>query len=300
MFCGFLIVARRETQSWSTKTSLDVNARHADQKYQGIFFLRTLMRNRQRRILSEYSKFFSDVYTLIIRGLQSICNSYVPNHPLSCTHLTLLADNPVNHFPTYEPSAERVEEIRAQYAEENNPLNVHYDASHEVRAKGAGFYQFSGDEETRRKQMEELKKAREETEQTRAEFGAVDLAPGEGEGAEAGGESVVMKKSKAMEKRKRELEERRKMLDAKRRKKDPRPEEKQSDLVEVLSPPDPPPPPRSPPPSSLKAPADDPFAILETQFSTTGSKAKASLATGTAAADDFLAALERDMLKGAR
>ncbi|KAF7970840.1 hypothetical protein HWV62_22796 [Athelia sp. TMB] len=58
--------------------------------------------------------------------------------------------NPVNHFPIYEPSAERVAAVNEALSEANNPLGVHYDASAEVRAKGAGFYQFSGDEDTRR------------------------------------------------------------------------------------------------------------------------------------------------------
>lgn len=107
-------------------------------------------------------------------------------------------------------------------AEENNPLNIHYDASSEVRAKGAGFYQFSGDEQTRKRQMEELKKAREETEQTRQEVGAHDVRPGEMEGmvlSSGDGNEHVPQKSRALEKRKRELEERRRLLEAKRRKK---------------------------------------------------------------------------------
>lgn len=69
--------------------------------------------------------------------------------------------------------------------------------------------------------MEELTTAREETGKTRAEFGAVDLKPGEVEGMDAGGGSAGggMSKSAALEKRKRDLEERRKLVDAKRRKK---------------------------------------------------------------------------------
>ena len=124
----------------------------------------------------------------------------------------ILTGDPVNHFPVYEPSEERVAEVERTFAEENNPLNVHYDASKEVRNKGAGFYQFSVDEETRRKQMEELKAVREETEKTRQELGAEDIKPGE-EGMTAEGF-----KSRAMEKRKRELEERRKLIEAKRKK----------------------------------------------------------------------------------
>ncbi|TCD63748.1 hypothetical protein EIP91_004999 [Steccherinum ochraceum] len=200
--------------------------------------------------------------------------------------------NPVNYFPVYEPSAERVEAIRAEYAEENNPLDLHYDASQEVRAKGAGFYQFSGDEETRKRQMDELRKARDETEQTRQELGAVDSAPGEVEGMVAGQDSSAgMKKSRAMEKRKRELEERRKMLDAKRRKKDPT-------LAETEPTPLVPPTTTTPaPPTTTATPANDPFAVLEAQTISTLRKTPAGPSTTAAAADDFLAALERDMLK---
>jgi hypothetical protein len=43
------------------------------------------------------------------------------------------------------------------------PDQVHYDADAEVRNRGTGFYAFSRDEETRKKQMEELKGARVET-----------------------------------------------------------------------------------------------------------------------------------------
>ena len=126
-----------------------------------------------------------------------------------------MTENPVNFFPVYEPSTERVAAIQAAAAEENNPLNQHYDASREVRAKGAGFYQFSDDEEARKKQMEELRQAREETERTRQELGAVDLKAGEAEGMQA---DANTHRSRAIEKRKRELEERRKAVEAKRRK----------------------------------------------------------------------------------
>ncbi|KAK7033065.1 hypothetical protein R3P38DRAFT_781486 [Favolaschia claudopus] len=126
-----------------------------------------------------------------------------------------LLGNPVGYFPVYQPSNDRVEQIEKEFAEANNPLGTHYDADAEVRARGAGFYQFSKDEETRKAQMEELKSAREETEKMRKEAGAVNVLPGEVEGMQDSGSTG---KSRAMEKRKRELEERRKMLDAKRRK----------------------------------------------------------------------------------
>lgn len=206
----------------------------------------------------------------------------------------------MNHFPIYEPSADRVAEIAAEYAEETNPLNVHYDASQEVRAKGAGFYQFSGDEETRRKQMEELRKARTETEKTREQTGAVDLRPGEVEGMVAPAESAGgsgLKSSRAMEKRKREIEERRKMLEAKRRKKNPGAESSGSSSKPT-------------PPASITASTpSDPFAALEAQVSlakppNVSSKGKQKASTtlppqAQSDADAFLAALERDVLKKA-
>jgi hypothetical protein len=131
--------------------------------------------------------------------------------------LTVLLDNPVNHFPTYQPSAERIAEIAEAHSDANNPLEAHYDATREVRAKAAGYYQFSGDDATRKQQMEELRSARQETTKVRQETGAVDLLPGEVEGMqEEGGTAGV--KSRAMEKRKRQLEERRRLVDAKRRK----------------------------------------------------------------------------------
>ncbi|THH31450.1 hypothetical protein EUX98_g2744 [Antrodiella citrinella] len=194
--------------------------------------------------------------------------------------------NPVDHFPIYEPSAERVSAIRAEYSEENNPLNVHYDASQEVRAKGAGFYQFSGDQETRRKQMEELKKAREETEKTRQGMDAVDLAPGEVEGMGVEVVATGSKRSRAMEKRKRELEDRRKLLDAKRRKKDPTLEELKPPSLPALSP--------STTPRTMPTP--DPLASLEAR----AISGKVLTKSEPTPADDFLAALERDILKGPR
>src|ERR1700730_13872286 len=116
------------------------------------------------------------------------------------SYLRLSLDNPVNHFPIYEPSAERVAEVAKAYSEANNPLGVHYDASREVREKGAAYYQLSGDEETRKRQLEELMSARQETERTRQETGAVNVKPGEIEGMRE--DLSVGARSRAMEKRK--------------------------------------------------------------------------------------------------
>jgi hypothetical protein len=131
----------------------------------------------------------------------------------------IIIRNPVNHFPTYQPSEERIAEIAKAHAEENNPLGLHYDASKEIRAKGAGFYQFSADEETRLAQMEELKASREETTRIRQDIGAEDVRPGEVEGMREGDGSgtPAVGKSRAMEKRKREIDERMQILEVKRR-----------------------------------------------------------------------------------
>lgn len=198
----------------------------------------------------------------------------------------------MNHFPVYEPSAERIAEIAAAHAEENNPLGVHYDASKEVRAKGAGFYQFSGDEETRRAQMEELKSAREETGKIRQETGAVDVRPGEVEGMGETSGGTATATSRAMEKRKREIEERRKLIDAKRRKiKDGAGETPVPAIAPELSRLEP-----SPPPPPLPTTALDPFAALEAT-STPSKKAKTKplvQAPPANEADAFLARLEKE------
>ncbi|KAF7327621.1 hypothetical protein MKEN_00341400 [Mycena kentingensis (nom. inval.)] len=185
----------------------------------------------------------------------------------------LVIHNPVGHFPVYQPSAERVAQIEKEHAEANNPLGAHYDATGENRAKGAGFYQFSNDEETRKAQMEELRAAREETLKTRAEAGAVDVVPGSVEGMQDAGPSVH---SRAMDKRKREIEERRKLLAAKRRK-------VANDEAPSVSPALPPPPP--------PVHASDPFAALE--MGSNKGKGKAP----STEADNFLGELEQDLLR---
>ena len=176
---------------------------------------------------------------------------------------------------------------------------MHYDAAREVRAKGAGFYQFSGDEETRRRQMDELRAAREETARTRRETGAADVLPGQAEGMREGagnaeGHGGAGGKSRAMEKRKRELEERRKMLDAKRRKVGgAAAEEQKAEEAPVAAETNP----------QTNQTALDPFAALEAQQSrpTKGKgKSKATSKRPINDADVFLAQLEQDMLKSAK
>lgn len=256
--------------------------------------------------------------------LQRYYYTYVVTSMVYSTEiLTRTTGNPVNHFPTYQPSEERMAEIAKQYAEENNPLGQHYDASKEVRAKGAGFYQFSGDEATRAAQMEELKASREETTRIRQKLGAEDVKLGEVEGMRhgegqggTGGGTVI---GRGAEKRKRELEERRRLLDAKRKKitvfdssvsthsSAITPETPETLLDHTKAP-------SAPPPQVISAnkvsrfsdrqslnetaPAPtDPFAALESQATPSSkSKGKSKALYPTDDADSFLARLEQEFL----
>jgi hypothetical protein len=163
--------------------------------------------------------------------------------------------------------------------------------------------------------MEELKMAREETERTRKDVGAVDLKPGEvegmqeDEGGEGIGSGVKAGKSRAMEKRKRELEDRRRMVDAKRRKVKLVGAEEEGQSTSSV-------PTFKAGHEDLEAPgpmfetvptptaaSSDPFAALETQATSADKKGKGKRKERAAndpqhAADDFLAQLEREMLGG--
>jgi hypothetical protein len=130
----------------------------------------------------------------------------------------------------------------------------------------------------RKKQMEELKSARQETEKTRQEMGAVDIKPGEVEGMRDEGGQVGAK-SRAMEKRKRELEERRRMVDAKRKK--VKVGEGAASVPGEKA--------------NLRGPAD-PFVALESRAGQGSEPQRTAIADNSA--DAFLAQLERDILSG--
>ncbi|KAI6008140.1 hypothetical protein F5J12DRAFT_905254 [Pisolithus orientalis] len=203
--------------------------------------------------------------------------SEVPRHLLPTSKDQEIGDE--------DPSAERVQAVAEELAEAQKRPEMHYDAAKEVRAKGAAFYRFSADEETRRQQMEELRSVREETKKTREETGAVDVIPGEVEGMRAEDSG-----SRALEKRKREIENRRALLEAKRKKL-----KTEGDVA-----------PNSQPKSILQTPAatssKDPFAALERQVPNPPSPepkraAVRSQAAKTTDADAFLAQLEHEVLK---
>ncbi|KIJ51205.1 hypothetical protein M422DRAFT_26635 [Sphaerobolus stellatus SS14] len=172
-----------------------------------------------------------------------------------------------NYFPTYEQTAEKIAAVEAELVEDNPA--THYDATKEVRPHGAGFYQFSKDEETRQRQMEELKRSREETEKARVSSGA------------AAGKEV----KPGLEKRKREIEERRKAIEAKRRKKEPVKDEAGGPTPVEVSPPNPEP--------EQKSQEEQPKRARKPPKIKPEPKSKEEIAKS---ADDFLASLERDIM----
>lgn len=63
---------------------------------------------------------------------------------------------------------DKMEELaRKRDRSETPPESRHYDADHEIRTKGTGFYKFSKDEETRTAEMKSLEEERLKTEQQR-------------------------------------------------------------------------------------------------------------------------------------
>ncbi|KAI6096485.1 hypothetical protein EDD16DRAFT_1500199, partial [Pisolithus croceorrhizus] len=212
--------------------------------------------------------------------------SELPRHLLSTSKDQEIGDedviyNPVGFFPVYEPSAKRIKAVEEELAEARKEPEMHYDATKEVRAKGAAFYQFSADEDTRRQQMEELRSAREETKKTREEIGAVDVTPGEVEGMRA--EDSSSSGSRALEKRKRDIETRRALLEAKRKKLKTDGEVPSSQSKSTSHTP-------------VTIPSKDPFAALERQVPNSPPP-QSKQATMTSDADAFLAQLEQEVLK---
>lgn len=150
-------------------------------------------------------------------------------------------------------------EVEKALQEGSNPA-AHYDATKEVRARGAAFYQFSKDEETRKIQMEELRNAREATGQARRDPEAFNEKPG-------------------MEKRKRDIEERRKAIETKRRK---------IKVPTTL--------PLPVPTTNLSSGGKDSIGLKEATLGEDEDKNLFARSTPLSA-DEFLAAVEREMIK---
>ncbi|KAF9056721.1 hypothetical protein BDP27DRAFT_1395015 [Rhodocollybia butyracea] len=189
-----------------------------------------------------------------------------------------------NHFPTYVPDADRQAKIIEQHSEENKPIETHYNPLGENRARGAASYNFSKDEESRRKEREGIDSLRDETLAQRQAAGAVDLRVGESEGMQAPETSA---KSRALEKRKREREERMKKVEAQRKKakvvEESLPHESATSSV------------TNTPPAIFAQPAAvvDPFAALEATTSKSGGPQSNQV-------DDFLASLGNELSNNKR
>jgi N-acetylmuramoyl-L-alanine amidase len=109
-------------------------------------------------------------------------------------------------FPVYEPDPEVLARRAATLAAAAAaPLVSHYDSTQENRTRGAGFYQFSGNEEERKAQMEALQRERDETERKRRE-------------KEELGDVVKRDREREKEERKRKIEEKRREMEEKRKK----------------------------------------------------------------------------------
>lgn len=132
------------------------------------------------------------------------------SRPFSLTRSLLYSSNihygDQTSFPVYAPDpavlAARAATLAAAAAA---PLVDHYNSTSENRTRGAGFYQFSGNEEERERQMRALKEERGETERRREE-------------REREGDEVVKGRERDKEERKRKIEEKRREVEEKRKK----------------------------------------------------------------------------------
>nr|OQO31104.1 hypothetical protein B0A51_02473 [Rachicladosporium sp. CCFEE 5018] len=104
-----------------------------------------------------------------VKGLEDMKGDRFTARPL--VPANILYGDAIQH-QAFNPDA-KIEEQMAELAKKRDrsltpPPELHFDADTEVTTKGTGFFQFSGDAEERRKQMEDLEKTREETERVRA------------------------------------------------------------------------------------------------------------------------------------
>jgi hypothetical protein len=90
-----------------------------------------------------------------------------PNAPTN-----IIRGDAIQHqaFDLDEPAAAKMEELaRKRDQSLTPPPEEHFDGNKEIRNKGTGFFQFSGDAEERKRQMEDLENERLETERIRKE-----------------------------------------------------------------------------------------------------------------------------------
>lgn len=113
----------------------------------------------------------------------------------------LVSYGPSTSFPIYKPDP------TAQVGREDYKRKGpdHFNAQFEKRYRGAGFYQFSQDEETRKKEMDAIRQDRDETEKMRA----INFTGDEGQSI---AERRRAERSRLVESKRREIVEKRKRL----------------------------------------------------------------------------------------
>lgn len=111
--------------------------------------------SRSQRILAARSSLASDRFT---------------SRPSAPT--TVIHGDTIQHTAWQPDSviAEQIEELAAKRDKSlTPPPEQHFDAKKEVRSHGMGFFQFSGEEGERKRQMRDLERERKETERVREE-----------------------------------------------------------------------------------------------------------------------------------
>lgn len=113
----------------------------------------------------------------------------------------LVSYGPSTSFPVYMPDPD-TQEAKEDYKRKGPD---HFNAQFEKRYRGAGFYQFSQDEETRKKQMDAIRQDRDETEKMRA-IHAI------GDERQSIAERRRVERRNLVESKRREIDEKRKRL----------------------------------------------------------------------------------------
>lgn len=106
------------------------------------------------------------------------------------------------HFHVYEPTEEEIA-ARRKNLNLDAPLHDHFDSKKEIRNRGAGYMQFSSNEDERKKQMEALQQERLATEAERDKRDVEgDIASQREKEAQQRRQLIEEKRRKLLEKRK--------------------------------------------------------------------------------------------------
>lgn len=150
------------------------------------------------------------LYICLVRSFPPL--AYNQLFLLDCPYSAIYA--PQTEFPVYQRSPRSLPTSLPDADQAK-----HFDASYEVRNRGAAFYAFDKDEEVRARQMRELEEARRTTEMRRVQG---ELGDGDARAAVAGevgllGKTEIDKDEDRRQKRRMEVEQKRKEMEAKRK-----------------------------------------------------------------------------------